>query len=122
MPLSDLTMLIFTACNSLRFFAYIPQLVSIARDDTGCAAISYATWGMFLIAHASAVAYALVNVNDSHMAVIFAGNAACCLAILILAGLKRWRFTALRRHRQVGFATHVTRPDLQAIVSVPPVR
>lgn len=91
MQLSDLTLLAFTGCNSLRVLAYVPQILRIVRDDTGCSAVSHATWGMFLIAHASAVAYALVNASDLRMATIFAGNAACCLAILVLASLKQRR-------------------------------
>jgi hypothetical protein len=89
MQLSDLTMFAFTACNTLRIFAYVPQIVSATRDEAGCSAISYTTWGMFLIAHISAVFYALVNVKDEHMALIFTSNATCCLAILIVAVLKR---------------------------------
>jgi hypothetical protein len=95
MQLSDLTMLTFTACNSLRVFAYVPQIVSAIRDNTGCRGVSYGTWCMFLIAHASAVAYALVNVKDSNMAFIFAGNGICCLAILVVVVSKRRRHAVL---------------------------
>jgi hypothetical protein len=52
------------------------------------------TWGLFLVAHMSAVAYAVVNVGDARMALIFSGNALCCLAILAVALLKR------RRHQE----------------------
>ena len=91
MYLNEITMVAFTMCNSLRMFAYVPQILSAARDGSGCRAVSYTTWGMFLVAHASAVAYALVNVQDHHMALVFTGNALCCLAILIVVFLKRLR-------------------------------
>jgi hypothetical protein len=96
MQLSDMTLLAFTACNSLRVFAYAPQILSAARDENGCAAVSLSTWGMFLIAHASAIAYACINVQDGYMAVIFTANALCCLAILAVVTSKR------RRHRGYG--------------------
>ena len=110
MPLNDLTMLAFTACNSLRVFAYAPQIVSVIRDSKGCSSISYATWGMFFIAHASAVAYALVNVDDRHMALIFTSSALCCLTILIVSISKRWRYSQARlignRHRFRAIFAH----------------
>ncbi len=40
MALTDVTLLAFTLCNSLRIVAYVPQIVRAARDDSGCAAIS----------------------------------------------------------------------------------
>jgi len=91
MQLEDMTLLAFTTCNSLRILAYLPQIIRAARDSSGCVGISYGTWALFLIANLSGAAYAIVNVADSRMAVVFSGNAIGCLIILAVVGLKRQR-------------------------------
>lgn len=91
MTLEDITLAAFTFCNSLRVVAYVPQIVRATRDHSGAEAISFGTWGMFLVSHASATSYALVNKNDWTMASVFLGNAVGCGAILLIAGYKRTR-------------------------------
>jgi len=91
MTIADLTLGAFTLCNSLRIVAYVPQIVRAAVDRTGAEAISFGTWGLFLVSHASAMAYALVNQEDWTMAAVFLGNAIGCGAILLIAGWKRAR-------------------------------
>jgi hypothetical protein len=71
--------------------AYVPQIVRAAMDRGGAQAISLGTWGLFLVSHASATAYALVNKQDWTMASIFLGNAIGCAAILLIAAWKRVR-------------------------------
>jgi uncharacterized protein with PQ loop repeat len=85
MRLEDITLALFAACNFIRLFAYLPQIYKAATDKNGASAISYTTWGLFLIAHLSTIAYALVNRSDWWLATCFAGNALCCLAILTVA-------------------------------------
>ena len=85
MALEDLTMALFAACNFVRVFAYVPQIYRAAADKNGASAISYTTWGLFLIAHLSTVAYALVNRSDWWLAACFTCNALCCIAILAVA-------------------------------------
>jgi uncharacterized protein with PQ loop repeat len=85
MRLEDFTLALFAACNFIRLFAYLPQIYKAATDKNGASAISYTTWGLFLIAHLSTIAYALVNRSDWWLAVCFAGNAVCCIAILAVA-------------------------------------
>ena len=92
MSLEDLTLMLFTACNSVRIFAYIPQMRTAARDKNGASGISYTTWGLFLLAHLSTVAYALVNRADWSLALCFIGNALCCVAILAITYVKRRQF------------------------------
>jgi len=89
MSAADITLLVFTLCNSLRVLAYAPQIAKAAKDNSGAQAISFATWGLFLFANVSAVAYALVNKEDWMMAGMFIGNAAGCIAILLIAAWKR---------------------------------
>jgi hypothetical protein len=85
MRLEDVTLTLFAACNFIRLFAYPPQIYKAATDKNGASAISYTTWGLFLIAHLQTIAYALVNRSDWWLATCFAGNAICCMAILAVA-------------------------------------
>ena len=73
---ADITLAAFTLCNSLRVLAYLPQIARAARDPGGAQAISFATWGLFLLSNVSAVAYALVNKDDWTMAAVFLANGA----------------------------------------------
>jgi hypothetical protein len=56
---ADVTLVVFTLCNSLRVLAYLPQISRAARDRSGAQAISFMTWGLFLFSNISAVAYRL---------------------------------------------------------------
>jgi hypothetical protein len=47
------------------------------------------TWFLFLLAHLSTVAYAIINRSDWGLAACFATNAMCCVAILAIAYWKR---------------------------------
>lgn len=82
----------FTVMNALRILAYVPQILKAARDVNGASAISYATWTLFLISHLSTIAYALVGSGDLLMALVFAGNASACVAIIFITWVKRRRF------------------------------
>lgn len=89
MTVADITLIAFTVCNTFRLVAYVPQIAKVAKDATGAEAVSFATWGLFLFANVSAVAYALVNKEDWTMAAMFLGNAAGCCAILLIGAWKR---------------------------------
>ena len=103
MTATDIAMLAFTACNSVRVFAYAPQIAAIARDRSGARAISCTTWGLFAVSHLSTVGYALLIASDLRMAAIFAANAACCAAILVLTLFKRR--AVVRQSRRNGTAS-----------------
>ena len=89
MALEEFTLALFAACNSVRVVAYVPQIITAATDKNGASSISFTTWFLFLVAHLSTVAYALVNRSDWGLAACFAGNAVCCVAILATAYWKR---------------------------------
>ena len=91
MTVADITLAVFTLFNSLRFLAYIPQIVKALKDESGAEAISFGTWGLFLASHASAMAYAIENQGDWKMASLFLSNAAGCGAILAIAAWQRYR-------------------------------
>jgi hypothetical protein len=96
MTLADITLVAFTLCNSFRVLAYLPQIATAARDRSGAQAISFATWGLFLLSNVSAVAYALVNKDDWTMAAVFLANGAGCTTILVIGVWKRYQYR--RRH------------------------
>jgi len=108
MQTSDLAMLAFTVGNALRVVAYVPQFVSVIRDGGRCAAFSCSTWTMFLFGHTSAAVHVLLNVHDTGMGAMFAGNAFCCAATLAVVFFKRWRW-ATPQVADVG--TSVSNPD-----------
>jgi hypothetical protein len=91
---ADIALTIFALCNSIRVFAYLPQIVTVARDPNGATAISYTTWSLFAASHLSTVAYAVLSLEDWRMAAVFGANTACCCVILGLTALKRARFQA----------------------------
>jgi uncharacterized protein with PQ loop repeat len=89
MSLEEITLALFAACNSFRVIAYVPQILKAANDKNGASSISFMTWFLFLFAHLSTVAYALVNRSDWALASCFAGNAICCVGILAVAYWER---------------------------------
>jgi hypothetical protein len=92
MTAADITLIAFTLCNGFRLLAYLPQIAKAATDPAGAQAVSFTTWGLFLFANVSAVAYALVNKADWTMAAMFLGNAAGCAAILAIGAWKRSQY------------------------------
>ena len=82
MTASEASLFVFTLFNTLRVFAYVPQILKIARDNSGATAISYLTWALFGASHLSTVVYALANINDWKLAIIFSLNAAACATII----------------------------------------
>ena len=80
---------LFTFMNSIRIFAYVPQLVKVGQDRNGASAISYSTWTLFLLSHLTTVAFAIFYVGDLVMALIFSGNALACFALLLATFIKR---------------------------------
>ena len=113
--LADVTLGIFTFFNSLRFLAYVPQIARVLRDNSGAEAISFGTWGLFLVSHTSAMAYAIENQGDWTMASVFLGNALGCATILVLAGWKRTR----HRRRRNAAAPHERARSTGAVTSPP---
>jgi hypothetical protein len=86
---SELALGLFVACNGARSIAYLPQIVRLARDREGAAAVSCVTWSLFALANASTVAYAAIVTGDLAVALTFALNTLGCLSIFGLAAYKR---------------------------------
>jgi tripartite-type tricarboxylate transporter receptor subunit TctC len=98
MQLEDLTLVLFAACNGIRLFAYVPQIYKAATDLNGASAVSSATWGLFLLANLSTIAYALINRADWWLAACFVGNALGCVTILATAHWKARRHARKTAH------------------------
>jgi hypothetical protein len=92
MHFQDITMISFATCNGIRVLAYLPQIHKAFTHRGGASAISRTTWGLFLIANVSTVAYAIVNRSDYWLASCFGLNAVCCAAILLATYSGRLRF------------------------------
>lgn len=98
MTTTDVIVIAFSVCNSLRLFAYLPQLVSVLRDGDGARGVSLLTWTLFTVANGSTTAYAFAIVGDMRMTMLFAFNTLFSLAIAFGTFAKR-RAT---RKRSVG--------------------
>jgi hypothetical protein len=80
---------VFAFVNSLRIFAYMPQVLKVLRDQHGARAISDTTWTLFLASNVTTCLYAVFSLGDAIMAMLFAGNACACVAILGATYYKR---------------------------------
>lgn len=103
---AEMAITLFALCNSVRVFAYVPQIIAVARDTNGASAISYTTWGLFAVSHLSTVAYAILSLRDWRMAAVFGANTACCAIILGMTAYQRHLY---RRNCAVRHAS----PSLQ---------
>lgn len=88
---TEIVIIAFAITNGLRVVAYLPQIIRLARDETGAAAVSCCTWFLFLVSNISTATYAALVLNEPWMTVVFTANAVCSAAIFALATLKRWR-------------------------------
>lgn len=111
MRMEDVTVALFAACNFIRLFAYLPQIYKAATDKNGASAISYTTWSLFLIAHLSTIAYAIVNQSDWWLAACFTCNALCCSAILLVAFFKKVAHLRAQDPSELSPSGELSRPS-----------
>jgi hypothetical protein len=79
----------FSAANACRLVAYLPQIVALLKETNGAAAVSGATWILFLISNGVTAVYASVVCADIALTAIFSANSLCCAAIVLLIFRKR---------------------------------
>ena len=44
---------IYVACNTVRLLSYVPQIVAVARENSGAHAISLVTWLFWTLSNAT---------------------------------------------------------------------
>jgi hypothetical protein len=86
---TDILILAFSITNSFRVIAYMPQIIRLARDRSGAAAVSCSTWVLFFVSNLSTAAYGGLVLGDRWMSLIFTATAGCNLAIVILTLVRR---------------------------------
>lgn len=99
---TELVIVAFAATNGLRIIAYVPQIMRLARDESGAAAVSSCTWVLFLMSNLSTAAYSSVVVDEPWMTAVFVINAVFCAAIVALIALSR----RSRRGRAIAGLKH----------------
>lgn len=98
MAIAEITFAIFALFNTLRLVSYLPQIIRVARDPHGAAAISYTCWVIWIGANASTAAYAAINLGDLWLSAVGSFNAACCTIVVGLTFWKRNRWCRLQRN------------------------
>jgi hypothetical protein len=81
---NDAIALAFALTNGLRLVSYAPQIWRVARDTGGAQAISCLSWNLWIAANASTALYAWVQLHDALLALVNAGNAACCASVVLI--------------------------------------
>ena len=83
---------IYAVCNAARLLIYVPQIVAIAREQSGAHAISMFSWIFWSFSHAVTAVYCHIVVNDPLLSSMMWGNAFGCLAVVVLTAAKRRRY------------------------------
>lgn len=98
----NLIVLAYGLSNALRLASYVPQLWRVARDRGGAQAISCLSWNLWTAANATTALYAWTQLHDLALTVVNAGNALCCIAVVLITLFKR----AVLRRRPGALAPH----------------
>jgi hypothetical protein len=85
---------LFLIANAGRVLAYMPQIAAAWKCPSGAKSVSLLTWSYFTFAHLTALVYALVVLQDSRSAWVFAGNLCFTGLLVVLLIFKR------RQHRR----------------------
>jgi uncharacterized protein with PQ loop repeat len=112
MQISDLTFVGFLGLGSIRCLSYLPQIVRIIRDENGASAISYTTWGTWILANLATALYAVFNLGDTSLAVVSFIYAFFCTVVMLLTVFKR----AQHRNRMILPSREKDRTAAVAIV------
>ena len=86
----------YAMMNSLRIFAYLPQIVTVWRAPDRAEAVSLLTWTFWALANVATTAYSAVILKDFLTMVIFAGNSVCCALVAFIVAWKRKRYSSVR--------------------------
>ncbi|MFT3717397.1 hypothetical protein [Pseudorhodoferax sp.] len=84
----------YLVTNVGRIVTYVPQIVAVWRCTDGARAISLFTWGSWMVANATALAYGALVLKDLFFLAITGINMFGCSAVTLIAA---WRRIAFRR-------------------------
>lgn len=87
---------LYILTNAARIFTYVPQLRAVWRSADGARDISLLTWGSWVVANATAVAYGAFVACDLFFSLIAMLNLVCCAAVTLVAARRRQTFVAGR--------------------------
>jgi uncharacterized protein with PQ loop repeat len=82
---------LFLIANAGRVLAYMPQIASAWKCPSGAKSVSLLTWSYFTFAHLTALMYALVVLQDSKSAWVFAANLSFTSLLVTLLIFKRYQ-------------------------------
>ena len=89
MTTAELTLLAFTAFNTIGLVAYFPQMTAILRDPNGASAISIRDLVLVVGVLPVRSDHAIVNVGDRWLVVVNAIDMTCCASVIALTWWKR---------------------------------
>lgn len=99
----------FTVTNSARALFYLPQLVAVARSDSGAPDIALCTWCMFACNNVLGALYCGWVLGERAMAASFGASLVGCIGVIALTLVRRAAHAAGRRRglggRSPGRAT-----------------
>ena len=80
---------LYILTNAARVFTYVPQLMAVWRSTDGARDISLLTWGSWVVANATAVAYGAFVIYDLFFTLIATLNLVCCAAVTVIGARRR---------------------------------
>jgi hypothetical protein len=107
---------LFLVANAGRVLAYMPQIAAAWKCEAGAKSVSLLTWSYFTLAHLTALMYALVVLQDSKSAWVFAGNltfTGLLVALLIFKRIQHRR----RTHVQAMGGARKAKTEMRRILS-----
>lgn len=85
MTLIELVSWLYMLTNSVRVFAYFPQIISAWHaTPENARALSRTTWAMFSISHLTTTLYGYVVMQDTVFTTVSTANLLCTTAVLVL--------------------------------------
>lgn len=123
---------LYILTNAARVVTYVPQLMAVWRSTDGARDIALLTWGSWVVANATAVAYGFMVIHDTFFTSIAMLNLVCCAAVTIVGAQRRRTYGSWRAQRPLkqrppeapappaGFnAPRPSRPCLGAAAAAP---
>ncbi len=80
---------LYVLTNAARVFTYLPQFMAVWRSTDGARDISLFTWGSWVVANGTAVAYGAVVTHDPIFTRIAMLNLVCCSAVTVVGAQRR---------------------------------